>query len=130
MHIHGTLLSESEIIGLAGKFLEPGFHELPVASMVEGRGVITTFLRTLDYYKAPACLSLTAVSGAIDLYELIHLNPDTSVAELLCSHIHIDFLWIEMCPEFHKAPWFTELLNTMEELHFDQVMPVMMVREE
>ena len=130
MHIRGTILSETEIIGLASKFLEPGFQELPVASFAEGRGLITTFLKTLDYYKAPACVSLTgAPLSTIDLYELLLMNQGSSVVELICSQIHIDFLWIELCPELQKTPWYNDLLNTLEELHFDRVLPIMLVKE-
>jgi hypothetical protein len=127
--IDDTILTESEIIELSEKFLEPGVHELRVRSLAQGRSLIAHFLRIINYYRVTACVSHEGKlpETVIDLYSLLLQNPDSSLAELVTCYAACDFLWIEVSPELQTTPWFAQCLQDLEALKVARAIPIMLV---
>ncbi len=132
-----TQFSEQEVIDLSSAFLTPGVHYIKVESMSQGRALMSTFLKTLNFYHDVAYVGTHPLSKSefvkpcIDVCATLKLEkPIIPISEFLSTHLYCDFLWIEATNNLMTSYWFDEFEQSLFDLKFDKVMPVVFLTYE
>jgi len=129
-------LTENQVIALHKALLTPGFHNMQVNSIEEGRAILYTMLNALSYYSDLACLSLSDSALPSSVYDLsYHLTQGgyidkacrTDLENFFLERFDNDFLWIEATQELMKEPWYLYLEQKIVELRIDQQIPIMII---
>lgn len=124
------MISEQEIIKLQDTFLTTGIHSITVASIEEGRTLITKFMHALNCYHSIACLknnNLELDSSLFDVYKTLSEYGEItnhSIFTLFLDQFTSDFLFIETTKTLMQKPWYENFLQQLAEFKLHQTIPV------
>ena len=125
--------SEKDMIDVSDAFLTNGFHHIQVASTIQARQLIMTFLNTVNYYHNAGYLGLDQWpengEKMVDVYATLKMDgwldhAPMRLPEFLCNHLYCDFLWVEATQELMAMDWFRIFDELLYEQQFDKVMPI------
>lgn len=122
--------SEQDIIALQDVFMTNGMHDVTVTDIAQGRAMISTFVKALNYHQTIACLSMTRASldpEIFDIYKILQAGgPITSqkLFDFFLEEFTFDLLVIENSKEVMRAPWFIDFQQQMIEFRFETMIPI------
>ena len=132
---HEHTLSDQQIIELHIRFLTNGFQHIQVPSIQDGRELIKTLLKSLDYYHSIACLTESDKQLSSDIHDLLTYLVECrflpkNLEQFFLEQIEFDFLWIELTPSLLAESWFEEFKSLIITHHIHTKMPIMCISYE
>jgi len=126
------VFTERDIIQLQDVFLTHGFHTITVASVDQGRSLISKFIQALNYYKHIACLTTLVMPHDLDInvfnvFKVLNSYGDITnqaIFDFLLEYFYADFLVVEMSPELMMTPWFYNFEQQLLDFKIDTLMPI------
>ncbi|HSW76085.1 MAG TPA: hypothetical protein VLG50_03530 [Candidatus Saccharimonadales bacterium] len=107
-------LSDSEIIIIQKMFMTSQVHHISTRNITSGRVLMSTILKSFQYYNFIGCLTTSKIlldDDIASLYELLQeynkvseFDPDKSDLGLqeFLTYFHFDFIWIELTVDLLK----------------------------
>lgn len=137
LYLHGTLVSDEQIIHLNNLLLTPGTHTIIVQDIETGRTMLDTFLLSLNYYHRVAFLSLSPhqcpphtdlyttllEKGYLDATGKLHKDMEDFFIEE-----NFDFIWIEEQHALEQNTWYPIVHRTLQSLNIDREAPIIILR--
>lgn len=126
-------LTEYDIIHLHDKFLSTGFHFLEVDNIASGRTIMTSVLKSLNFYHDIAYLGTGQISLGeqyFDLHDvLVKYNyvEEKSLLNFFSDQFYFDFLWIEMSDELLKTHWYSLFEKYLFDFQIHNSIPIVTV---
>ena len=119
--------SEQDILDLNDAFLTNGIHDITVPSIHAGRGLISTFLSSLNYYSNVACLTAHDVPHDPTIFDIYSEVAGSSLEEFFVENFYFDFMWIEALPELTSTVWFTDFEQRLLSFNIDHILPIIVL---
>lgn len=128
--------SSASLLSLQNLFLNPGFHEVPVSTVDDGRDMVITMLNALSCYAAPYHLTLSKQTPNITTYSLLdelHAiagdEPITleTIDQVLNEAFFADFCWIEETSALRAQPWYEMFMQRIHEYDFVSRIPFIVI---
>ncbi|MFA5999034.1 MAG: hypothetical protein WC747_03395 [Candidatus Babeliales bacterium] len=131
-------LSDLEIIKIQNIFMTPGLHHISTKNSMSGRVLISTILKSLQYYNFIGCLTTSQIlldHDIANMYELyLECNQmfenNCELEDLFIDYFHFDFVYIELSEDLLTNFSIKKLQNLCEALTARQSIPVVMVSYE
>lgn len=131
-------LTEINVLDLQAIFVTPGVHTITMKNITEGRTIIQTILKSLNYYHEIGCITFTH-DIADKIYDIIdHISFQKEQRETLLLNLEdffaihpcFDFIWIEWCEKLQKYSSLDDIKKIFNMYHADERMPVVCIRYE
>jgi hypothetical protein len=130
--------SEYDVLVLQEIFVTLGVHTIKTKNVIDGRQIIQTILKSLNYYHNVG--SVTQIEGlpvfTCDIMKHIGLqfsqrnNLLIDLEEFFAVHPCFDFIWIEFTQEIKSQCSIEDIKNLFDIYHVNERMPVLIVMYE
>ena len=130
--------SEYDVLVLQEIFVTLGVHTIKVKNVADGRHIIQTILKSLNYYHNIG--SVTKIDGlsvlVCDIMKHIGLQQSQrnnlliDLEEFFAVHPCFDFIWIEFTQEIKNQCSADDIKKMFDMYHVEERMPVLIVMYE
>lgn len=127
--------SEQDVLALQATFVSLGIHTIKTKNIIDGRKIIETILKSLNYYHNVGCVTDVeqVPDTACDIVNHIKLqavnqnNLLLDLEDFFAVHPCFDFIWIEMTESMQNNFSIEDIKNTFNMYHVEERMPVLIM---
>ncbi|MBP6869740.1 hypothetical protein KBC04_02575 [Candidatus Babeliales bacterium] len=141
-HHHEKLFTfpfaEYDVLELQAIFIQTGIHVIKTKNIFDGRKIVTTILKSLNYYHNIACITEQVevpslaydVMGHINMQKYRKDNLLIDLEDFFVMHPCFDFIWIELSETIENKYKLQDLKEIFNMFHVEERMPVLIVQYE
>jgi hypothetical protein len=131
--------SDLEIMRISDMLLCPEIRYWKMPSISAGRAILTSFLKSLDYYHDVACITVHPEPLPMSVLSLAeywsvagHLDParGQELSFFFAQECTNDFLWIECDKALRNTAWFERVEQELQAWNMDAHMKILYITYE
>jgi len=131
--------SEQDVLYLQQVFVTFGIRTIKTRNVQDGRNIVETILKSLNYYKNIGCITYENGLPSHTCDIISHVNFQKQVTKtnndllidlelFFTNHAHFDFIWIELTKELQEKYTTEKIKNVFDMYHVEERMPVIIVK--